>query len=70
MLQQGRGGKRLGLGPLTDAGMGLMPAFDKLATSLIGDNPALTEALRYNGKVLSAKRGTEPSIIKDVDNEV
>lgn len=49
LLQQGRGGKRLGLGPLqhmTDAGLGLMPAFDKLATSLIGDNPALTEALR------------------------
>ena len=48
-LQQGRGGKRLVLGPLqhmTDAGLGLMPAFDKLATSLIGDNPALTEALR------------------------
>ena len=50
MVPQGRGGKRLGLGPLqhmTDAGLGLMPAFDKLATSLIGDNPALTEALRY-----------------------
>ena len=46
---QGRG-SRLSLGPLqhvTDAGLNLMPAFDKLATSLIGDNPALTEALRW-----------------------
>ena len=48
-MQQGRGGKRLSLGPLqqmTGAGMSLMPAFDRLATSVIGDNPALTEALR------------------------
>jgi hypothetical protein len=28
------------------AGVSLMPAFDRLATTLIGDNPALTEALR------------------------
>ncbi|CAK0742861.1 hypothetical protein CVIRNUC_001426 [Coccomyxa viridis] len=45
----GRGDRRLSLGPLqhmTGAGISLMPAFDKLATSLIGDNPALTEALR------------------------
>lgn len=29
------------------AGASLMPAFDRLATTLIGDNPALTEALRW-----------------------
>ena len=49
LLHQGRGDRRLSLGPLqhmTGAGISLMPAFDKLATSLIGDNPALTEALR------------------------
>ena len=48
-MHQGRGDRRLSLGPLqhmTGAGISLMPAFDKLATSLIGDNPALTEALR------------------------
>lgn len=32
---------------MTDAGRTLMPAFDKLANTLIGDNPALTQALRY-----------------------
>ena len=36
-----------GLAHLSDAaGLSLMPAFDRLATTLIGDNPALTEALR------------------------
>ncbi len=42
--------RRSSLGPLqhmTDAGRTLMPAFDKLANTLIGDNPALTQALRY-----------------------
>ncbi|KAK9820260.1 hypothetical protein WJX72_008203 [[Myrmecia] bisecta] len=31
---------------VTGAGLSLLPALDKLATSLIGDNPALTEGLR------------------------
>ena len=51
------------MGPLqhmTDAGLGLMPAFDKLATSLIGDNPALTEALRY----LFSAKGNFVTIIR------
>ena len=42
--------RRSSLGPLqhvTDAGRTLMPAFDKLANTLIGDNPALTQALRW-----------------------
>ncbi|CAL8460568.1 g97 [Coccomyxa elongata] len=41
--------RRSSLGPLqhvTDAGRTLMPAFDKLANTLIGDNPALMQALR------------------------
>ncbi|KAK9813899.1 hypothetical protein WJX73_003957 [Symbiochloris irregularis] len=38
--------RRTALGRMTGAGVSLMPALDKIASSLIGDNPALMQALR------------------------
>ena len=48
--------RRSSLGPLhhvTDTGRTLMPAFDKLANTLLGDNPALTQALRCAPSIIN-----------------